>query len=94
MEVVLSDKDNIVLKQNVPNPFAERTTISWSLPETVGKAQIHFYNGMGQLIQSVEIKERGNGQLNVFAADLSTGVYTYSLVADGIIVATKRMVKQ
>lgn len=94
IDVNLNDQNNIVLNQNVPNPFAERTVITYMIPETVSKAQIHFYDGMGKLINSVEITERGNGQLNVYANDLSNGVYTYSLIADGQVVATKRMVKQ
>jgi hypothetical protein len=94
INVTLSNRNNIVLNQNVPNPFAESTVITYSIPATVQKAQIHFYDGTGKLISSVEIAERGNGQLNVFANDLSSGVYTYSLVADGQIVATKRMMKQ
>lgn len=94
IEVHLSDRNNIVLNQNVPNPFAERTVITYSIPETVEEAQIHFYDASGKLIETVVINDRGNGQLNVFANDLSTGVYTYSLVADGRIVATKRMMKE
>ena len=93
MNITLSNKRNIVLNQNVPNPFAESTVITYTIPETVQKAQMHFYDGTGALINTVEISERGNGQINVFANDLSTGVYTYSLVADGKIVATKRMMK-
>lgn len=57
-------------------------------------AQIHFYDGQGKLINSVEITNRGAGQLNVFAEDLSSGTYTYTLVADGQIVSTKKMVKE
>ncbi len=94
IDIRLSDKNSIVLNQNVPNPFAESTVISYSIPETVQKAQIHFYDGGGKLINTVEIPERGIGRINVFADDLSSGVYTYSLVADGIIVSTKRMMKQ
>ena len=94
IDVQLSDGNNIVLNQNVPNPFAERTVITYSIPSTVGKAQIHFYDAKGALINTVDINERGDGQLNVFANDLSYGMYTYSLVADGKVVATKRMVKQ
>ncbi len=94
INVNLSDRNSIILNQNVPNPFAESTTITFSIPTSVQKAQIHFYDGQGKLINSVDIVERGNGQLNVFANDLSTGVYTYSLVADGQIVSTKRMVKE
>lgn len=93
INITLSNRNNIILNQNVPNPFAESTVISYSIPSTVQKAQIHFYDGQGKLINTVEINERGNGQVNVFANDLSTGVYTYSLVADGQIVATKRMMK-
>jgi hypothetical protein len=94
IDVKLSDKNAIILDQNVPNPFAESTTISYSIPLNVQRAQIHFYNETGKLINTVEITERGAGQLNVFADDLSSGVYTYSLVADGKIVSTKRMIKQ
>jgi hypothetical protein len=94
IDVELSDKNNIVLNQNVPNPFAERTTITYTIPESVMKAQIIFYDGSGNLINTVDIDERGDGQLNVFASDLSTGVYTYSLVADGRVVMTKKMMKQ
>ncbi len=94
INVQLSNKNTIILNQNVPNPFAEQTQISFSIPETVKKAQIHFYDANGKLINSVEVQERGLGQLNVFANDLSTGVYTYSLVTDGQIIATKKMMKQ
>jgi len=94
IDVQLSNRGTIILNQNVPNPFAEQTQISFSIPETVKKAQIHFYDANGKLINSVEIQERGLGQLNVFANDLSTGMYTYTLVADGQIVATKKMMKQ
>lgn len=42
----------------------------------------------------MDVRERGNGQINVYANDLSSGIYTYSLLADGKVVATKRMVKK
>lgn len=94
LSVTLSDRNTIILDQNVPNPFAEQTVINFSIPETVQKAQIHFYDGYGKLMNSVEVTERGLGSLTVFGSDLSTGVYTYTLVADGQVVATKKMMKQ
>lgn len=72
--VTLSNQAVIVLDQNVPNPFAEQTVINFSIPETIQKAQFHFYNEEGKIIQSVDIPERGLGSLTVFGADLSTGV--------------------
>jgi hypothetical protein len=69
--VKLSDPQSIVLNQNVPNPFAEKTGISYYLPKSVKSAKIIFHNQEGKLINSIEIAERGNGSLNVYADDLS-----------------------
>lgn len=91
--VDLKDGQSIVLEQNVPNPFAEQTTINYFLPDDVKKAQLLFYNAQGKLIQTLDLTQKGKGSINVFAQDLSTGVYTYTLVADGQIVETKKMVK-
>ena len=91
--VELKDAQSIVLDQNVPNPFAERTVISFQIPAEVKQAQILFHNEQGKLINTVDLSSRGAGQLNVYGADLSSGIYTYTLIADGNIIDTKRMVK-
>ncbi|MCE3294364.1 MAG: hypothetical protein K0R65_78 [Crocinitomicaceae bacterium] len=94
LEVTLSNRNVIVLSQNVPNPFAESTIIQYNVPANVGQAQIHFYDAQGKLISSVEIPGRGDGELKVFANDLSSGMYTYNLVTDGKIVSSKKMMKK
>jgi hypothetical protein len=94
LDVELSDKDAIVLNQNVPNPFAEQTTITYNVPASVGKAQLIFFNTNGQVIQTVDIKTRGKGKVNVFASDLSSGLYNYTLVADGKVIDSKKMVRE
>ncbi|HXB12539.1 MAG TPA: tail fiber domain-containing protein [Bacteroidia bacterium] len=90
--VILTDA--VVLNQNVPNPFAEQTIITYNIPVINNSAQILFYNTSGTLIKTVNIKTAGAGQLTVFANDLSNGTYSYTLVVDGAIIDTKRMVKQ
>lgn len=92
-DVTLTNSESIVLDQNVPNPFAEQTTITYNLPESAKKAQLLFYDATGKLIKAVDLTTRGKGQINVFANDLSNGIYTYALVVDGQIADTKRMVK-
>ena len=94
LDIELSDKDAIVLNQNVPNPFAEQTTITYNVPASVGKAQLIFFNTTGQVIQTVDIKTRGKGKVNVFASDLSSGLYNYSLIADGKVIDSKKMVRE
>lgn len=93
IDVKLNDVQSIILEQNVPNPFAEQTTINYTLPDNAVKAQMLFYNTQGKLIQSVELVQKGKGQLNVFASDLSNGIYTYTLVVDGKIIDSKKMVR-
>ena len=83
-----------MLNQNVPNPFAEQTTITYNVPTSVAKAQLIFFNANGQIIHTVDIKTRGNGKVNVFASDLSSGLYHYTLVADGKVVDSKKMVRE
>jgi hypothetical protein len=92
IDVELSNVKAIVLNQNSPNPFRDLSTISYFIPEDVSKAQIIFYDNTGTILKVVDVKEKGRGQLNVFAADLSSGIYTYSLIADGKLIETKKMV--
>lgn len=90
----LADKNTIVLNQNVPNPFAESTVISYNIPTAFNNAQILFSNVDGTMIKTFDIKEKGNGTLNVFANDLTSGLYKYALIVDGKTIDTKSLVKK
>jgi hypothetical protein len=92
--VTLSDKNAVILNQNVPNPFAESTVVNYMIGQDFVKAQIIFTTSDGKVIKSVEIREKGAGTLNVFSDDLSNGLYSYSLIVDGKVIDTKKMVKQ
>jgi hypothetical protein len=94
IEVDLSDVKTIILDQNTPNPFSEETFISYVIPNTVSKAQIIIFDKVGNVLRTVEIPERGEGKLHVYSEKLSSGVYSYSLVADGKTIDTKKMVCQ
>lgn len=91
--VNLNNKDIVLLNQNAPNPFAEQTVINYNIPQNVSNAQIVFYDLSGQLIKSVEIKTKGQGQLVVYSNDLSIGAYSYTLLIDGKVFETKKMIK-
>jgi len=93
LSVDLSAKNVVVLNQNVPNPFAENTVISYNIPEGSGTAQILIFNDKGQMIKVVDIEQTGMGQLTVYAGDLSSGLYQYSLLVDGKVIDTKKMIK-
>ncbi len=85
--------DVIILDQNNPNPFKESTTITYFIPDFVNYAQIIFSDNTGRIINTVDIDHKGNGQLNVKAEKLNTGMYSYSIVIDGQVIDTKKMLK-
>ena len=93
-KITLSNVSSIILNQNDPNPFTESTRITYQVPDDVHEAKIIFTNSTGSIINTVIINERGTGELEVYASDLSKGIYNYTLVCDGKIISTKKMVKQ
>ena len=92
INVELSSMQVVVLEQNVPNPFAEQTSISYFIPEGSGSAQIIFTDMLGNSIKTVEV-QNGYGIMTVFASNLSKGQYSYSLLIDGKVMETKKMMK-
>ncbi|MCX7728187.1 MAG: tail fiber domain-containing protein [Bacteroidia bacterium] len=94
-DITLNNSDAIILNQNVPNPFAEKTVISYHIPEKYTNAQIIFATINGQILKTVDISgKKSRGQITVYADDLSSGVYIYYLLVDGKIIDTKKMQKQ
>lgn len=84
----------IYLGQNIPNPYSNQTSIPYYIPNDVSNAVITFYDHLGRIISFVEIIGRGEGQLTTLTSNLEDGTYLYSLVADEILIDTKKMVKQ
>ena len=81
-----------MLKQNNPNPFTENTVIEYTLPETVQTANIYIYDMNGSQIKQIALTERGEASITVNGGQLSAGMYLYSLIADGKVIDTKRMI--
>ncbi len=94
-DVTLSALANApLLYQNIPNPFSTGTKINYFLPVSTQGASIVFYDSYGNKIKTVELSQTGNGTLNVTPDNLTSGIYSYSLVVNGNVVDTKRMILQ
>ncbi len=85
--------DKFSLSQNYPNPFNPNTVISFKL-SVAGNISLNVYNTKGQLIKILEsgFKPAGEYSTNFSAEGLSSGVYYYSLYADGVLMDTKKAV--
>jgi len=84
--------DVATLSQNAPNPFNQNTTIGYYIPANVSKAVLYVYNLQGVQIKSIPIYDRGNGSVVVSGNSLAAGMYIYSLITDGNVIDTKRMI--
>ena len=80
------------LGQNKPNPFGTNTEIEVSIPETVQQAFIYVYDLQGKKVEQVDIKARGKQVVRLSSDNLTDGMYMYSLITDGKVVETRRMI--
>ncbi len=92
--ITLNSGEAPLLYQNTPNPFNTGTKINYYLPEGTMGATIIFYDNYGDQIKALQLSQTGNGTLNVTPDNLSNGIYSYSLIVNGNIIDTKKMVLQ
>ncbi|MFT5822240.1 MAG: hypothetical protein ACI8ZM_003496 [Crocinitomix sp.] len=85
------DSEN-VLFQIYPNPFTEVATIEMEIASTVKDARIIISNLEGKEINSISVSERGKTVIQILGSALESGIYLCTLVTDGVIVDTKRMI--
>lgn len=80
------------LFQNTPNPFNEKTEIPCTIAEGVNKAMLYVYDMSGKQISEYPVAERGKTSVSIEGGSLDAGMYLYSLIADGKVIDTKRMI--
>ena len=80
------------LFQNTPNPFSEKTVIACTVAENVKKAVLYVYDMSGKQISEYPVAERGETAVTIEGGSLDAGMYLYSLIADGNVIDTKRMI--
>ncbi|MFZ6051204.1 T9SS type A sorting domain-containing protein [Halocola ammonii] len=74
-----------------PNPVRGLSTIQYDLGQTPTNASFVIYNMVGAKVKEVALDKR-NGVVLLNAADFENGAYFYSLVVDGAVMTTKRMI--
>jgi hypothetical protein len=87
-----NSKTEVALYQNNPNPFTVTTEIGMSLPENIGQATLIIYNMEGNQLKVIPVNDRGKAVVKIESNELKAGMYFYSLLVDGKVLDTKRMI--
>jgi hypothetical protein len=78
---------------NYPNPFETTTKIDYFIDKNIKDAQIIVYDYNGTTISKYELKERGvESNFSINKGSLKTGIYFYTLITDGIVIGTKKLI--
>ena len=82
-----------ILKQNHPNPFNPRTVIGYELKKA-GDIKIKVYSITGSEVFTLVNQRQSAGvyEVDMPGIGLSSGVYFYRLVVDGVLIGSKIMV--
>ena len=80
------------LYQNTPNPTNSSTTIECFIDSKFLKALIVVYDLNGSQLKEYPVDHRGKNVTTIEANEFEPGIYLYSLLLDGKLIDTKRMV--
>jgi hypothetical protein len=78
------------MKQNVPNPVRVSSTIQYFIPDYTRTATILVTNSKGQQLKSYQVS--GTGTITFDVGSLPSGIYNYTLVADGKTILSKQLI--
>lgn len=79
------------LYQITPNPFSQKATISYKLPPYASNAQLLILDAAGKTIKTYSLSS-GLTHQDVYANNLAAGIYHYSLLVNGKVIDSKKMV--
>ena len=88
---VENDSGNCLF-QNCPNPASSSTTIEFYLDANAKDAHIVVCNLNGLQLKEYSVEQYGRNIITINANEFVPGMYLYSLLVDGRLIDTKRMV--
>ena len=80
------------LDQVMPNPVKNNAVIRYAIASANSNVLLKITDTNGKIIKQIQLTNTISGSLNLDCSTLNSGTYYYSLIADGKIIDTKKMV--
>ncbi len=87
----IDNNNGIILEQNIPNPFTDKTTIKYQLPQGTSKASLMVFDLNGRIVKEFVLTEN-KSELTIDATQIGKGLFIYSLLQNGQELMTKKMI--
>lgn len=85
--------EGMVLEQNVPNPFHDKTSIEFRIPQS-GQVRFFVMDAMGRLVyQDSKFYDEGRHSVNLDGTAFGAGVYYYGIELEGTRLMRKMVVR-
>ncbi|MFM1874551.1 MAG: hypothetical protein RL266_288 [Bacteroidota bacterium] len=82
--------EEYVLLRNDPNPFSDYTDIKYEASDC-RECQIVIVDFQGRIVKRISVKGDA-GTIRVYSSEIGNGMFTYSIVRNGVAVATSKMI--
>jgi hypothetical protein len=91
----IKNTEEVILESSVPNPASNETNISYILPANMaGAAQLIIRDVAGREVAHFDVLKGTSERIKVNVSDWSRGFYIYSLVVNGKVLTSKKLVVQ
>ena len=84
---------NTLVKENLfeinPNPFTQKSVVSYTIANTTGKSMFIVFDLQGKMLKKYDVANQ-SGQVQINKSDLGKGMFVLSLITNGIEVQSKR----
>ena len=90
-----TDYETDIVLRNYPNPFTDKTVISFQLPENFGIAELKIYNLAGKTIKEYNINNKNQITWNGTDANnrkVKSGIYFYCIKSDNYISISQKII--
>lgn len=94
VEALEAERDNPKAIKAKSSQMDIADNVNLSIPDKAQKIQLNIYDLSGKQVRATDVNESGDVRLSTYTKGLPKGIYAYSLVVDGKVRFSRKMIVQ